>query len=101
MRWVIAALVAAFSFPAVAHDDAQWIQDGQYRNQLNEWCCGPADCERLADGDVSPADGGYLIKSFNEHVPQIETMPFSPDGYWRCRKPDGTRRCFFIPPSGS
>jgi hypothetical protein len=32
-----------------------------------------------------------------ETVPFAETQP-SPDGaYWRCKRPDGSRRCFFAP----
>jgi hypothetical protein len=31
-------------------------------------------------------------------VPFNEAQP-SPDGeYWRCKRPDGSRRCFFAPP---
>ena len=33
-----------------------------------------------------------------ESVPFSEAQP-SPDGeFWRCKRPDGTRRCFFAPP---
>jgi len=33
-----------------------------------------------------------------ETVPFNEAQP-SPDGaYWRCRRNDGSRRCFFAPP---
>jgi hypothetical protein len=33
-----------------------------------------------------------------EAVPFSEAQP-SPDGeFWRCKRPDGTRRCFFAPP---
>jgi hypothetical protein len=33
-----------------------------------------------------------------ESVPFNEAQP-SPDGeFWRCKRPDGTRRCFFAPP---
>jgi hypothetical protein len=36
-----------------------------------------------------------------EMVPFSEAQP-SPDGaFWRCRRPDGSRRCFFAPPPGS
>ncbi|HZP75194.1 MAG TPA: hypothetical protein VFB45_03535 [Pseudolabrys sp.] len=43
---------------------------------------------------------GYRIFGI-EHVPFAEAQP-SPDGaYWRCKRPDGSRRCFFAPPPGS
>jgi hypothetical protein len=46
---------------------------------------------------MSPA--GYAMVD-GELVPFKETQP-SPDGaYWRCKRPDGTRRCFFAPPPG-
>ena len=38
---------------------------------------------------------------FNEVVPYSRALP-SPDGaYWRCKRPDGSPRCFFAPPPGS
>jgi hypothetical protein len=41
---------------------------------------------------------GFLLFG-EEVVMQQEAMP-SPDGqFWRCRRPDGSRRCFFAPPS--
>jgi hypothetical protein len=34
----------------------------------------------------------------HELVPFSEAQP-SPDGeFWRCKRPDGGRRCFFAPP---
>jgi hypothetical protein len=52
---------------------------------------------------VVPADvvhiaaSGYLLHG-TETVPFSEAQP-SPDGaYWRCKRPDGSRRCFFAPP---
>jgi hypothetical protein len=34
----------------------------------------------------------------HEAIPFAEAQP-SPDGeFWRCRRPDGSRRCFFAPP---
>jgi hypothetical protein len=42
------------------------------------------------------ADGYHLFEV--ETVPFGETQP-SPDGaFWRCKRPDGSRRCFFAPP---
>jgi hypothetical protein len=92
-----------------AHD--HWITRGGHRNAAGEWCCGEGDCfvvpaERVTRG----RDGSYLIWSgpaaaFGlppnqavEVVPEAEAQP-SPDGaYWRCKRPDGSRRCFFAPP---
>ena len=49
-------------------------------------------------GEVVKMSGdGYLIFG-NEKIPFTEAQP-SPDGaFWRCKRPDGTRRCFFAPP---
>jgi hypothetical protein len=47
------------------------------------------------------ADGPTHQEPVNEVVPYSQSLP-SPDGaYWRCKRPDGTPRCFFAPPPGS
>jgi hypothetical protein len=93
----------------LAHDS--WISRGGHRNAAGEWCCGEGDCFVVPSERVTRAhDGSYLIWSgpaaaFGlpqsqavEVVPEAEAQP-SPDGaYWRCKRPDGTRRCFFAPP---
>src|SRR6266496_648053 len=95
-----AALASAFSFPALAHGPAEWIQRGGYKNAVGELCCGERDCFELADGDVTTTAAGYFIKSIKETIPYSEATP-SPDGkYWRCAW-GGSRKCFFAPPPGS
>ena len=48
-----------------------------------------------ATGNVS--DGPTWREQINEVVPYSHSLP-SPDGaYWRCKRPDGTYRCFFAP----
>src|SRR5712671_4081745 len=79
---------------ASAHDS--WISQGGHRNGAGEWCCGAADCSMVEP--VRVTDQGYLILALGETVPFSEAQP-SPDGkYWRCKRPDGSRRCFFAPP---
>ena len=91
---------------ASAHDS--WISSGGHRNAAGEWCCGEGDCFMLPRSSVKLTFGGYVItgsqivdgveKAYTETVPFSEAQP-SPDGeYWRCKRPDGTRRCFFAPP---
>jgi hypothetical protein len=81
--------------PATAHDS--WISQGGHRNAAGEWCCGEGDCFVVDPPRVTA--GGYLLND-GELVPFDEAQP-SPDGaYWRCRRPDGSRRCFFAPPPG-
>jgi hypothetical protein len=110
---VIGLLVLAFAiwlFLAAsldAHDS--WISRGALRNAAGEWCCGEGDCFVLPGEQVSARADGYHIvvkqteDDGQEHVraeivPYAEAQP-SPDGaYWRCKRPDGSRRCFFAPP---
>lgn len=78
---------------AFAHDS--WISKGQHRNAAGEWCCGEGDCFTV-EGVVLRRAGYHLPNG--EIVPAAEAQP-SPDGqYWRCHRPDGSRRCFFAPP---
>jgi len=108
----IAILIIA-AVPALAHDS--WISTGKHKNPAGEWCCGSYDCGVMISGKVKPVTGGYEVdavfrityegKITDDHVrefwPLHETTP-SPDGaYWRCKRPDGTPRCKFVPPPGS
>jgi hypothetical protein len=89
------ASLAFWSF-ALAHDS--WINRGGYRNLAGEWCCGAADCFAIPGDTVSISPGGYFLRTYNEVVPFTEAQP-SPDGaFWRCKRSDGSRRCFFAPP---
>src|ERR1700693_6368808 len=77
---------------ALAHDS--WISRGALRNAAGEWGCGEGDCFLIPSRQVSITRTGY-------HLPNGETVPFneaqpSPDGeFWRCKRADGSRRCFF------
>jgi hypothetical protein len=78
-----------------AHDS--WISRGGHRNAAGEWCCGVGDCFMVPGEQVSTTAQGYRLYGI-ETVPFSEAQP-SPDGaFWRCKRPDGTRRCFFAPP---
>ncbi len=85
-------------------EEADWINAGKFVGQIDgTLCCGPLDCKALDPGDVRMnPDGSFYIFSLQETVPAFEAQWKSPDGrYWRCMKPDGSRRCFFAPPTGS
>ena len=98
MTMVVAALVFS-TLAADAHDS--WISRGGYRNPAGEWCCGATDCFSLSGEEVVITSAGYMLRALNEVVPFNEVQP-SPDGaFWRCRRADGTRRCFFAPPTSS
>jgi hypothetical protein len=105
------ALAALFGkYPAWPHDS--WINRGGYKEPGTDIpCCGEGDCVAIDAKHVKAGRGGYWIsgfqavdgkdKSYTEIVPFTEAQP-SPDGlYWRCKRPDGTRRCFFSPNNGS
>ena len=99
MRWVLSISLAlagsAIISTAFAHDS--WISRSGLRNAAGEWCCGEGDC--FTESAVRETRAGYQLSS-GEVIPLSEAQP-SPDGaFWRCKRPDGSRRCFFAPPSG-
>jgi hypothetical protein len=89
----------------LAHDS--WISRGGHRNAAGEWCCGEGDCFVIPKERIMMTGQGYVIihgalagvgPQLYESVPFSEAQP-SPDGeFWRCKRPDGSRRCFFAPP---
>ena len=105
MRRIILALLL-LTTQASGHDS--WISRQGLRNGAGEWCCGEGDCFVIPSKAVTVTAQGYRIDwhaivdgkeaDGSEVVPFSEAQP-SPDGqYWRCKRPDGTRRCFFAPP---
>jgi hypothetical protein len=120
VRLLLVLTLSLLGSAALAHD--VWINRGTYKNPAGEWCCGAEDCGVVAPGAVKAGVGGYSLRgavtygqgvtgnaedgptrqeNINEVVPYTQSLP-SPDGaYWRCKRPDGTPRCFFAPPSGS
>lgn len=96
MRLLLAAMVLVGALaPALAHDS--WISNQARRNAAGEWCCGEGDCFVIPNNAVASTAAGYRL-STGEIVPYSEAQP-SPDGaFWRCKRPDGSRRCFFAPP---
>jgi hypothetical protein len=104
MRVLLAALAAtALLAPALSHES--WIDRGGHRNAAGEWCCGEGDCAIVPRRDVIAEGEWYTLLTRDRNgAPDIwETIPLSeaqpsPDGeYWRCRRADGSRRCFFAP----
>lgn len=120
IRSLLVLVLSLLGSAALAHD--VWISRGSYRNPAGEWCCGAEDCGVVPPGAVKAGTGGYSLRGsgtygeavtgnaadgpthqepVNEVVPYSQSLP-SPDGaYWRCKRPDGTPRCFFAPPPGS
>jgi hypothetical protein len=100
--YFVAIAALATLLPALAHGPADWIMQGQHKNAGGEWCCGEGDCFVVTGvATVTTPAPGYLIVETAEFISQSEAQP-SPDGqFWRCKRPDGSRRCFFAPPAGS
>lgn len=116
MRLFLAAVTAVLIiWPALAHDS--WISSGGFSNGAGEWCCGDGDCGIKTAGNViARADGWHVNAVFtiagsddkgnvsfglHETIPYSQAQP-SPDGaFWACKRPDGSRRCFFAPPPNS
>ena len=105
-RFALVFAGLAFVIPdTLAHDS--WISRGDHRNAAGEWCCGEGDCFVVPKERVMMTGEGYVIihgplagigPSMHESVPFSEAQP-SPDGeFWRCKRPDSSRRCFFAPP---
>jgi hypothetical protein len=107
MRILVAAIVltACVGWDTLAHDS--WISRGNHCNAAGAWCCGAGDCFIVPKERVMTTGEGYVVihgplagvgPQFHEAVPFSEAQP-SPDGeFWRCRRPNGSRRCFFAPP---
>lgn len=96
MRSVL-VLVPVLVGLSIAHAHDLWISREGKRNAAGEWCCGEGDCFAVPGDQVRISSNGYTLFGA-ENVPFNEAQP-SPDGiYWRCMRPDGSRRCFFAPP---
>jgi len=98
---LIAGVCLFGATPALfAHD--HWIHHGQYRNPATgEWCCGEHDCFPVPADSVAVGETGYEVRHLGETVPYERVLPSEDGQYWRCHRPDGTRRCFFAPKVGS
>lgn len=98
IRMLSAAILTASS--ALGHDF--WINKGRYvspRDGIH--CCGESDCFEIPPADIKETPSGYLILTNKEVVPCSEATPSEDGRFWRCKKPNGERRCFFAPPGSS
>ncbi|MBX2806083.1 MAG: hypothetical protein KTR19_08930 [Hyphomicrobiales bacterium] len=91
-----AVALTFFTSTAFAHDS--WISRGGFRGPQNgEWCCGASDCFVVPSSSVKTGEGGFELYNATEVVPYKEALPSVDGQYWRCHRPNGTRRCFFAP----
>jgi hypothetical protein len=95
---ILLTAAAIFSFTSIAYAHDSWISRGGFRGPQNgEWCCGASDCFVVPSSSVKPSNDGFELDVTKETVPYKEALPSVDGQYWRCHRPNGTRRCFFAP----
>ncbi|MGH6922946.1 MAG: hypothetical protein ACRED5_04170 [Propylenella sp.] len=92
-------VLALSTLPASAHDF--WINHGSYKSPKGEHCCGDNDCFLVPASDMQSTAAGWLIKSLGETIPYGEAQSSEDGEFWRCKRYDGSRRCFFAPQPSS
>jgi hypothetical protein len=106
MRALFLLLAASLSFGSMALAHDSWISRGLFRNANGEFCCGQVDCFVIPKERVVMTGEGYVIIQGplagmgpvqHEAIPFSEAQPSLDGEFWRCRRPDGSRRCFFAP----
>jgi len=98
-RLAAGAMLLALASPAAAHDF--WINHGNYSSPEGVHCCGDNDCFVVPANDMQSTPRGWLIKSLGEVVPFSEAQASEDGAFWRCKRYDGSRRCFFAPQPSS
>ena len=96
---VTALALFCLSSHAFAHDF--WINHSGYKAPTGEHCCGNNDCFVLSATDMQSTPAGWLIRSSGETIPYSEAQPSEDGEFWRCKRSDGSRRCFFAPQPSS
>ena len=82
---------------AAAHDF--WINHGGYKSPVDgTHCCGNNDCFALPaeDMQIDRRAAGCSSRSARR-CPYSEAQPSEDGEFWRCKRYDGSRRCFFAP----
>jgi hypothetical protein len=93
-------VLSCLASSASAHDF--WINHGSYKSPKDgSHCCGKNDCFVVPAADMKPTAVGWLIKSLGETIPYSEAQPSEDGEFWRCKRYDGSRRCFFAPQPSS
>jgi hypothetical protein len=88
-----------FAQPTFAHDF--WINHGNYKSPADgSHCCGDNDCKMLSPEEVRITPRGYVLTN-GELVPFSEAQGSEDGLFWRCKRHDGSRRCFFAPQPSS
>jgi hypothetical protein len=101
LRLSAATLALAMS-AASSYSHDFWISRGHYKSPADGvHCCGDNDCFIISDTDVQPTAAGWLIRSLSETIPYGESQTSEDGAFWRCKRSDGSRRCFFAPQPSS
>lgn len=96
---LIAIALIALVPRAHAHDF--WINHSGYKGIDGTHCCGNNDCFEIPATLMHSTAAGWLNVETGETVPYAETQASEDQKFWRCRKWDGSRRCFFAPQPSS
>ncbi len=96
---ILALVLFAFREEASAHDF--WINHSGYVGIDGTHCCGNNDCFEIDAKLMRSTAAGWLNAETGELVPYSETQASEDQKFWRCKKWDGTRRCFFAPQPSS
>lgn len=126
---LIIILTAILSGVALSHDsqgDSNWISKKPYHSPVDgSHCCSKDDCTIVDVAIIQEKGGGYEVRGpvvYYKHqlmgspgnyfwvgkpylIDVDEVVPYnqvqvSEDGnYWRCKRANGERRCFFAPPT--
>ena len=80
---------------AFGHD--HWIDHSGYVGPDGVHCCGPNDCFEVPAAEIGISAEGYILRGYKEVVPYREAQASEDGKYWRCKRLDGSRRCFFAP----
>ena len=87
------------SSPASAHDF--WINHGNYTSPTKACIAAvTTTAARSTPDEVKITPRGYALMN-GELVPFSEAQPSEDGEYWRCKRYDGSRRCFFAPQPSS
>ena len=95
------AALALLLFVPTANTHDFWINHGKYKNAEGTLCCGDNDCFEFSAEEVAATPAGWLVKPLGETVPYSEAQASEDGKFWRCKRWDGTRRCFFAPQPSS
>ena len=96
IAFVIVGLTATI---ALGHD--VWINHERRVNFQGEWCCNEHDCEPIPADAVKKNGVGFVLLSSGEVIPYAQAQLSGDNQHWRCKRHDGTTRCFFYPPHAS